>query len=78
MLNFVSLIFLGVLVWPSDLIIIKSPQITNIGRWYDMEYCPDNMYAVSMQLKIQNYQGSNDDTGLNGVALYCQPLNLCK
>ena len=77
MLNFISLIFLGVFVSPSDLVIIKSPQIINIGRWYDMEYCPPNMYAVGMQLKIQEILGADDYTGLNGVTLYCDFLNSC-
>ena len=43
-----------------------------------MEYCPDDMYAVGMQLKIEEYQGIGDDTGLNAVALICQPLNSSK
>ena len=78
MLKFIGLLFLGIIVWPSDSVIIKSRMLTNYGDWYEMKHCPDNMYAVGMQIKFQNAQGGDDDTGLNGVVLYCEPLNASK
>ncbi|PAV61159.1 hypothetical protein WR25_22488 [Diploscapter pachys] len=74
MLNIISLLFLGALVRPSDSVIIKSPKDTNWGKWHNMEYCPPKMYAVGVQLKVDEDQVI-DKTGLNAVALYCNPLN---
>ncbi|KAE9546989.1 hypothetical protein FO519_009798, partial [Halicephalobus sp. NKZ332] len=75
MLNFIALLFLGALVWPSDSVILKSFHLNGVGKWHAMEHCPPNMYAVGKQLKIEENQGFGDDTGLNAVALYCDFLN---
>ena len=77
MLKIISLLFLGALVRPSDSIIIKSPKMTDWGDWHRMEYCPPGMYAVGAQLKVDEDQVINK-TGLNAVALYCNPLDSCK
>ncbi|KAE9546837.1 hypothetical protein FO519_009951 [Halicephalobus sp. NKZ332] len=72
MLKFIGLLFLGALVWPSDSsVIIESPQLTSFGHWHNMQYCPDYMVAVGMQVKVEGDQRGGDDTGLNAVALYC-------
>ncbi|KAE9547280.1 hypothetical protein FO519_009508 [Halicephalobus sp. NKZ332] len=73
MLNFIGLIFFGALVWPSDSVIVKSRTFTNYGEWYDMEYCPDGMYAMGVNAKYD--KDTVDITYLNGVAFYCEPLN---
>ena len=78
MLKSISLLFLGVLVWTSESFTIKSPEVTKYGDWGEMQYCPKHMYAVGMRLKIEQHQGIGDDTGLNAVALICQPLNSSK
>ena len=75
MLKFISLLLLGALIHSSDSMVIRSPVLTSYGDWHGMQYCPDNMYAVGMQIKAEGDQRGGDDTGLNAVALYCQPLN---
>ena len=77
MLKIISLLFLGALVCPFDSVIIKSLKVTNWGDWYKMEYCPSDMYVVGIRVKIDEDQ-VDDKTGLNAVALYCNPLNSCK
>ena len=78
MLKLITLLLLGALLGPSDSIVIKSPVVTNFGDWYNMEYCPADMYAVGIQVKIEEEQQRGDDTALNGIALFCQPLNTGK
>ena len=78
MLKSISLLFLGVLFWTSESSIIKSPEVTKYGDWGEMEYCPKHMYAVGMRLKIEEHEVLFDDSGLNAVALMCQPLNSSK
>ncbi|KAE9546935.1 hypothetical protein FO519_009853 [Halicephalobus sp. NKZ332] len=73
--KFISLLLLGALILLSDSVIIKSFHLNNFGKWHDMDHCPPNMYAVGKQLKIEEDQGYGDDTGLNAVGLYCEPLN---
>ncbi|XP_053162238.1 vitelline membrane outer layer protein 1-like [Hemicordylus capensis] len=43
------------------------------GKWAEPEYCRKG-YAFAFQLKVHSYQGPQawqDDTGLNGIRLYC-------
>ena len=43
------------------------------GKWQKEELCPENTYAYAYALKILPYQGgASDDSGLNGVKLYCK------
>ncbi|KAE9547242.1 hypothetical protein FO519_009546, partial [Halicephalobus sp. NKZ332] len=73
MLKFITLLFLGILVLPSDSVIIKSQKTTNDGDWNEMNYCPPDMYAVGWEIKSD--RSPLDITALNGVALYCEFLN---
>ncbi|XP_060608246.1 uncharacterized protein LOC132760315 [Ruditapes philippinarum] len=41
------------------------------GQWGHIEFCPDRQYAIGYNLKIEPYQGSADDTGLNAIRLIC-------
>ncbi|XP_060622944.1 vitelline membrane outer layer protein 1-like [Anolis sagrei] len=43
------------------------------GDWAKPKFCKEG-YAKGFALKVEDYQGSlawNDDTGLNGIRLYC-------
>ncbi|ULT82000.1 hypothetical protein L3Y34_011751 [Caenorhabditis briggsae] len=54
---------------------LKSPRTTNWGDWKNWEDCPDGTYAYAAKHKVEDPQGKGDDTGLNAVALFCNPLN---
>ncbi|XP_021963684.2 uncharacterized protein LOC110859120 [Folsomia candida] len=54
-------------------IILESPIITQWGEWGPFDYCPPGTYAAGMSLKVEPYQGDDDDTALNGIKLLCIP-----
>ena len=41
-------------------------------KWYPWDMCPENTYAYSFALKVEADVGVYDDSGLNGVKLYCK------
>ncbi|PIC17983.1 hypothetical protein B9Z55_024033 [Caenorhabditis nigoni] len=55
--------------------IIQSPRATNWGDWKNWKNCPDGTYAYATKHKVEEPRGKGDDTGLNAVALFCNPLN---
>src|SRR5438067_1692917 len=54
---------------------ISSPSITNWGEWGDIESCLEGHFVNAYQVKLQSYQGDNDDTALNGAMLHCAKFN---
>ncbi|XP_021949898.1 uncharacterized protein LOC110847284 isoform X1 [Folsomia candida] len=53
---------------------IESPKITNWGAWGSLESCPVGAFVVGMQLKVEKADGWKDDSGLNGIRLFCSRL----
>lgn len=70
--------FLGVLVTGIDgrrsdyTMDMETRTDTQWGIWGAVEYCPEGEYAYKFQLKTEPGQGGGDDTGLNGIKLYCR------
>lgn len=51
--------------------IISSPRITDWGAWGPWSTCPNREYVYGFQLKTERNRGEFDDTGLNGIRLFC-------
>ncbi|XP_039609720.1 vitelline membrane outer layer protein 1 homolog [Polypterus senegalus] len=50
-------------------------SVRNGGPWGEWEYrenCPKGWIAYGYALKVDDSQGSGDDTGLNGIQLFCK------
>lgn len=48
------------------------------GDWHGVAMCPDQTYAYAFALKVERIwpvEVLNDDTGLNGVKLYCKSFD---
>ncbi|XP_069505913.1 vitelline membrane outer layer protein 1-like [Ambystoma mexicanum] len=41
------------------------------GTWGRVEFCPAGQFATGFALKVQSARGYADDTGLNGIRLFC-------
>ncbi|MEY4508500.1 MAG: hypothetical protein RLZZ450_622 [Pseudomonadota bacterium] len=41
------------------------------GEWYPQQTCPTNTAVCGISVRVEPRQGKKDDTGLNGVKLYC-------
>lgn len=41
------------------------------GEWYPQQTCPANTAVCGISVRFEAKQGKGDDTGLNGVKLYC-------
>lgn len=41
------------------------------GGWGNVARCPAGQYVYGYNLKVEKKQGSDDDTGLNEIQLYC-------
>lgn len=41
------------------------------GDWYQVETCPAKQAAFGISLRVEESQGSGDDTALNGIKLLC-------
>ena len=42
------------------------------GSWGLTEWCPHGTFANTFDLKIESYQGGDDDTALNAIGLLCR------
>lgn len=51
--------------------IIRSEEYTNWGTWKNWEYCPTGKFAQGFRIKVEDYQGGDDDTSVNGIELFC-------
>ncbi|PIC17986.1 hypothetical protein B9Z55_024035 [Caenorhabditis nigoni] len=59
----------------AETIEIRSPRRTEYGDWQGWKNCPDGTYAYAVKHKVEGDQRGGDDTGLNAVALFCNPLH---
>uniref|UniRef100_A0A8C2JAE3 Fertilization envelope outer layer protein n=1 Tax=Cyprinus carpio TaxID=7962 RepID=A0A8C2JAE3_CYPCA len=41
------------------------------GRWTDIKWCPSGFLA-SFQLRVESFQGNNDDTAANNILFKCK------
>ena len=44
------------------------------ARWTDKKTCPKYYGIMGLKLKIEKEQGSGDDTALNKIIVYCEPI----
>jgi len=61
---------------------VKRTAIETIGetaqwkaadaRWTGAVYCPFGTFATGFQIKLEDHQGSGDDTAMNGLWLICK------
>ncbi|XP_028512726.1 vitelline membrane outer layer protein 1 [Exaiptasia diaphana] len=51
---------------------IQPPTQTDFGDWGQAEYCNDGSYAYGFKMNV-GHTNSDDDTGVNGVVLFCKP-----
>uniref|UniRef100_A0A8C5PBE1 Vitelline membrane outer layer protein 1 homolog n=1 Tax=Leptobrachium leishanense TaxID=445787 RepID=A0A8C5PBE1_9ANUR len=58
-----------------DVPVIDVPNVGPWGAWGNIQMCPQDYVATGFALKIQENQGYGDDTAVNGIRLYCCPLN---
>ncbi|XP_002163773.3 1-phosphatidylinositol phosphodiesterase [Hydra vulgaris] len=47
---------------------------TNYGAWQPVNRCPYGMAVVGLITRVEDNQGDNDDTALNGVRMFCKPF----
>lgn len=43
----------------------------NKGEWEDVKMCPKNTWISAMNMRVEENQGSSDDTGANGLKIRC-------
>ena len=56
---------------------ISSDRVTDWGDWGTWDECPSGQFVIGMMVKSEKKQGfSGDDTGLNGIRLFCSPMGL--
>ena len=51
---------------------VSADVNTNLGSWSQKQECPSGFAVMGIRTKLEAKQGSGDDTGLNGVELYCK------
>ena len=51
--------------------IIQFPYYSKYLLPASWEYCPPNSWAVGFNVKLERSCGTCDDTGLDGIKLYC-------
>ena len=47
---------------------------TSWGVWQTANYCPQGWAVVGFVTRVEDPQGSDDDTSLNGVRMFCKPF----
>ncbi|WP_122266596.1 metallophosphoesterase [Pseudomonas syringae] len=52
---------------------IAAPYDTNYGVWRKTYRCPTGMVATGFETRVEIYQGSDDDSALNGMRMRCSP-----
>lgn len=57
----------GDYIWETD-----SGKWSDWGEWGEMEECPMGSLAYAYSMKVEQNQGSGDDTAVNGIKLYCR------
>lgn len=55
--------------------VLESKPVTNWGVWGTFDNCTAGTFVQAFQLKTEAYQGSGDDTALNGIRFYCGVRN---
>jgi len=51
--------------------VIASDNVTNFGTWGLWDSCTDKKTVTAFQLKVEPKNSLIDDTGLNGIRLFC-------
>lgn len=45
------------------------------GKWYDFQYCPNNLVIVGFRLKSERQSNAVDDAGALNIAVFCGTPN---
>ncbi|OXA47332.1 Vitelline membrane outer layer protein 1 [Folsomia candida] len=54
---------------------IESHRVTNCGTWGPAEFCPKGTHAQGVMVKYEELGTTDDNTGINGIALLCSEAN---
>ncbi len=72
----------GMIARDADGNIVRRDLVQNItvgngrwGTWRDWEYCADGEYGIGYQMRVEERQGSGDDSALNAVRIKCARLD---
>ena len=60
---------------PVDTFGFVETLFKNWGKWRGMATCPENQYVCGIKARNQKPGGSEDDTALNGLKIYCCDRN---
>lgn len=52
---------------------VSGNALTHWGTWRSWKRCPTGMAAIGFSVKKEGNQGLGDDTGVNGLSIFCGP-----
>ena len=49
----------------------KTAEGAPWGDWLDAKYCPAKSYVCGVNAQVEPYQGTGDDSSVNGLQFFC-------